>query len=117
MSRTSDESAMPDATVEPAVRVQDTTMMPIVLLTLFSSQALVVTAALALPVLAPEVAASYGIEARWIGYYAALVYGAAMLAALATPGAVRRHGALRVNQITLLLAGLTASAGAMLLRD
>lgn len=78
--------------------------MPIALLTLFTSQALVVAAALALPVLAPEVAAGYGIEARWIGYYAALVYGAAMLAALATPGAVRRHGALRVNQVTLLLA-------------
>lgn len=74
------------------------------LLTLFSSQALVVASALAIPVLAPQVAASHAIDARWIGYYAALVYGCAMLAALATPTIVQRCGALRVNQITLLLA-------------
>lgn len=57
-------SSMPDGSVEPAVRVQDATLMPITLLALFGSQALVVAAALALPVLAPQVTASYGISDR-----------------------------------------------------
>lgn len=70
------------------------------------AQAAVVIASLALPVLAPQVAAATGADPHHIGYFSGLVYGGAMLATLATPMPLRRFGAIRLAQATLALAAV-----------
>ena len=77
-------------------------------------QALVAMAVLTPPVLAPAAAAALGTEANAIGVYTALIYAAACVAAAASGGPIRRHGAIRLSQYCLLLcaAGLALAATA-----
>lgn len=67
-------------------------------------QAMVSMALLALPAMAPSVAAATGISAAYIGLYIALAYAGAVAASLASGTAVARWGAIRVSQAGLLVA-------------
>jgi MFS family permease len=67
-------------------------------------QAIIVMASLVVPLTAAGVAPGLGLEPHLVGYYASLTFLAAALASLATPQWVRRHGAIRVHQIMLLVA-------------
>ncbi|MHA6344285.1 MFS transporter [Roseivivax sp. CAU 1761] len=67
-------------------------------------QAMISAAALAGPVLAPDVAARIGTRATLVGVQVGLVYGAAALASLAAGRVIARHGALRTSQGALALA-------------
>ena len=80
----------------PAVRV------PVVLGVPSLMHASVVAASLTVPILAPLVIRDTEIPASYVGYYASIVYGTAMLSAVATVGAVRRLGAMRMMQLSLL---------------
>jgi MFS family permease len=73
-------------------------------------QAMVAMALLALPSMAPKVAASVGISATFIGLYIAIAYVGAVAASLASGALVARYGSIRVSQIGLLL-----SAGGLVL--
>ena len=55
-------------------------------------------AATATAVLAPEIARTFGIEARSIGLFVGIVYAGAMLAGLASGGFIERFGSIRVSQ-------------------
>jgi len=60
---------------------------------------------LAVPVMAPTVAAAMGVETALVGGYVALIYTASTLSALGCGGFIVRYGALRMAQISLLLMG------------
>lgn len=79
-------------------------------------QALVAMAVLAPPVLAPLAAPAMGVSANTIGLYTSLIYAAACIAAAASGAPIRRHGAIRLSQISLVLcgAGLALAATARL---
>jgi MFS family permease len=73
-------------------------------------------------VLAPALAEEMGIAPGWIGVFVGLVYAGAMLASIASIGALERYGAIRVSQVCVLLCAtgialvglLPASAAALL---
>ncbi|MGH8802356.1 MAG: MFS transporter [Casimicrobiaceae bacterium] len=69
-------------------------------------------AATATAVLAPEIAGTFGIDARWIGPFVGIVYAGAMLAGLASGGFIERFGSIRVSQggVALGAAGALAIA-------
>lgn len=69
-------------------------------------QAMVAMALLAVPAIAPRVAAAVGISTSWVGLYIALAYAGAMAASLASGAAVARFGAIRISQAGLLLCAL-----------
>jgi MFS family permease len=75
-------------------------------------QAMVAMALLTIPAMAPRVAQAVAISPAYVGVYIALAYAGAMVASLASGGAVGRWGAIRVSQAGLLLcaAGLALSA-------
>ncbi|MGA0532593.1 MFS transporter [Hansschlegelia sp. KR7-227] len=70
------------------------------------SQAVVVVASLAAPVLAKTASERYGVEGALIGGYTALIFAAAIPAALICPAFVGRWGPTRCAQASLLLAAL-----------
>lgn len=63
-------------------------------------------AATAPAVLAPEIARTFGVEARWIGAFIGLVYAGGMFASLASGGFIERHGSIRVSQACVVLCAL-----------
>jgi len=63
-------------------------------------------AATAPAVLAPEIARTFGVEARWIGAFVGLVYAGGMFASLASGGFIERHGSIRVSQACVVLCAL-----------
>jgi MFS family permease len=73
-------------------------------------------------VLAPALADDMGISPGWIGVFVGLVYAGAMLASIASIGAIERYGAIRVSQVCVILCAagialvgaLPASAAALL---
>jgi len=69
-------------------------------------QALVAMAVLAPPVLAPLAAPEMGLSAHTIGVYTSLIYAAACVAAASSGAPIRRHGAIRLSQISLVLCGV-----------
>jgi predicted MFS family arabinose efflux permease len=75
-------------------------------------QAMVAMALLTIPAMAPKVAQAVGVSPAYIGVYIAVAYAGAMIASLASGGAVGRWGAIRVSQAGLLLCavGLALSA-------
>lgn len=81
-----------------------------VLLAMVACQAAAALAAFTLPVVAPAAALSLGLAAELVGYYTMLMLGGAMLATAVTAGFVRRYGALRVSQATLVFAALGLGA-------
>lgn len=66
-------------------------------------QAMVTAALVALPTMAPKVAAAFGISATYIGLYVAIAYVGAIVASLASGAAVARYGSIRVSQASLLV--------------
>jgi len=77
-----------------------------VLFAMLGCQASVALAAFTLPVVAPAAAASLGVPAALVGYYTTVMLVGAMLSTAITGGFVRRYGALRVSQATVVFAGL-----------
>jgi MFS family permease len=78
-------------------------------------QAMAACAALAVPSIAPVIAAELDVPASYVGTYLSLLYLGASTAALAGGGIVLRYGAIRLSQVGLLLAAvglvLTLAAG------
>jgi len=69
-------------------------------------QALVAMALITLPVVAPVVSKAIGVSTTYVGFYVAIVYVAAMLSSVMGGSFVKRWGALRLSQISLLLTAL-----------
>jgi len=63
-------------------------------------------ASTAAAVLAPAIAADFGVEARWIGVFIGLVYAGAMTASLASGSFIERYGSIRVSQACVLICGV-----------
>lgn len=93
---------------------------------MLAAQALMSAATVALPVLAPKAAPDIGVPAAWVGLFVALVYGSSMVCGLAGGSLLRRWGAVRASQASLLCAGaalllvavpdpVATAAGALLL--
>ena len=61
-----------------------------------------------LPTIAPEVAASLGIEPAWVGYQVSMFFAAAMVGTAYGGGCIARFGPARASQYTL--AGCIAGA-------
>ena len=85
-------------------------ILPALIATL-STQAFVVVACLAAPVMTREVAGSLDVDSTLIGYYVSITYLGAMTSTLFAGGLILRFGALRICQASLML----AAAGALLL--
>ncbi len=68
-------------------------------------QAIVSMVAVTIPVLAPSAASDIGISATFAGIYVSLMYIGSMVSSLWSGDFILRYGALRVSQISLLLAG------------
>ncbi|MCD8504690.1 MAG: MFS transporter [Burkholderiaceae bacterium] len=75
-------------------------------------QALVAMALITLPVVAPVVSEAINVSTTYVGFYVAVVYAAAMVSSIMGGSFVKRWGALRLSQISLLLtaAGLILCA-------
>jgi MFS family permease len=71
-----------------------------------AAQAMGALACIVLPVLAPEAAGDYGIQASNIGHYSGLIFLGATIASLLSGGWVARFGPIRVSQWALLSGGL-----------
>jgi MFS family permease len=81
-----------------------------------SMQALVTMAGLTIPVLAPAAASDLGLDPNNVGFYASIIFVGAMASSLLSGGFVLRYGAIRINQICLVLGavGIAAAAGGTL---
>lgn len=75
-------------------------------------QAMLMMAAATVPVLAPDLAAGGGFDARWIGVYSSLVFAGAMASIMVGGALARRFGALAMTQVAAAVAavGLLGSA-------
>ena len=60
-------------------------------------------AGVAAPVLAPAIAADFGVDPRWIGAFVGMVYMGGMTASLASGGFIERYGSIRVSQACVLV--------------
>jgi len=71
-------------------------------------------AASATAVLAPAIAADFGVAPRWIGAFIGLVFAGAMGASLASGGFIERYGAIRTSQacVAICVAGVAMMAAA-----
>lgn len=75
-------------------------------------QALVSLSSLAAPVMAPAAARTTGLAAENVGIFVGIVYVAASLSSLVSGDMVRRWGAIRMSQASLLLCALGLCAAA-----
>jgi MFS family permease len=66
-------------------------------------QVAIVMASLTIPVLASLIAPEAGVPAYLVGYYAALIYGFAVVSSFATPRLFRRWGGIRLHQGMLVM--------------
>jgi MFS family permease len=73
---------------------------------------LMMAAVLAVPVMAPAIAADTGLRASLLGVYSFLMWGAAILASTGVGGLIGRLGAMRVVQTALGLSALALALGA-----
>ena len=64
---------------------------------------------LAVPVLAPAMAGDLGVDPGQVGIYASLVFLGAMFGSMVSGTLLRRHGAIRVCQVGLMLAAVAAA--------
>ena len=67
-------------------------------------QAMTAMALFTVPVLAPEIAASVGVDSAAVGLYQSIAFGGAAFLALFSGSLVLRHGGVRVNQVSVVLA-------------
>ena len=77
---------------------------------MFSTQTVTVILFLTVPVMATEIAPTFGVEAKDIGIFMSIVFASAMVFAAASGNLIRRYGGIRANQI-----GMTFSACCLLL--
>jgi hypothetical protein len=77
---------------------------------LIGTQAVVVAATLAVPVLAPGIAADLGIAPALLGYHTATVFAFAFVFAQGSAAAVRRAGPIGISMATVGLAALALAA-------
>jgi MFS family permease len=61
---------------------------------------------LTVPLMAPELASAHGVAPATVGYFSSLIFLAAMFVSAAVGPAMRRFGAVRLNQGGLVLSGL-----------
>ena len=75
-------------------------------------QVFISLAATCAAVLAPAIAAEFGLETKWVGVFVGVVYAGAMTASLASAGFIERFGAIRVSQacVVVSVVGLCAMA-------
>ena len=80
------------------------------------AQAMVAMAVSTIPVLAPALAETFGVSARWIGFYSSLAFAGGIVSALIGGALARRIGAVRCSQtaLTAAAAGLALTAAAPL---
>ncbi len=64
-------------------------------------------------VLAPAIAAEFGVAPRWIGAFVGLVYAGAMTASLASGGFIERYGAIRTSQACVGICAVGVGAMAL----
>ena len=76
------------------------------LVSTMAAQSSIVAASLIMPIVASVAAKDIGLDAKYVGYYTTLVFGAAMAGALFSGAYVQRLGAVRFSQVTLTLAAL-----------
>ena len=69
-------------------------------------QAMTAMALVTVPVLAPEIAASVGVDSAAVGLYQSIAFGGAAFLALLSGSLVLRHGGVRVNQVSVMLAAV-----------
>ncbi|UOD50470.1 MFS transporter [Orrella daihaiensis] len=74
----------------------------IILVATLMIQALVAMALITLPVVAPVVSDAIGVSTTYVGFYVAIVYVAAMISTIMGGSFVKRWGALRLSQVSLL---------------
>ena len=67
-------------------------------------QAMTAMAIVAVPVLAPEIAASVDVDTAMVGLYQSVAFVGAALLALLSGSLVLRHGGVRINQVSVMLA-------------
>jgi MFS family permease len=75
----------------------------IILAATLTIQALSAMGLITLPVVAPVVGESIGVPTTYVGVYVAFVYVAAMFASVLGGSLVKRFGAMRVSQVSLLM--------------
>ena len=74
-------------------------------------QTLATMAAYSMPAAAPEVGRGLGVEPALVGVFISVVYGVGMVSALLSPSTIRRFGAARTGQFTMLAtAGMLVAA-------
>ncbi len=80
------------------------------------AQAMVAMAVSTIPVLAPALAETFGVSARWIGFYSSLAFAGGIGSVLIGGALARRIGAVRCSQMALAAAaaGLALTAAAPL---
>jgi MFS family permease len=81
-----------------------------------ATQALIAICTAALPALAPVIARALGVDASLIGFQASIVYGCALCATFATGTLIRRLGATRTIQTSMVMSAvglLLASFGSV----
>lgn len=88
-------------------------MIASALLSMLVTQAAVVAAFLAVPVVAPQLALSVGISAETIGYFTSIVFIGAVVAAQFAPHLIARFGSVRASQITCALAACGVALAAL----
>ena len=80
-------------------------------------QAMLMVATVTVPVLAPALELDTGIESRWIGVYASLVFSGALVSIILGGPLARRFGAVTMSQIALATSGIaivaTSAAGSL----
>ncbi len=76
-------------------------MIWLVLIATTAAQALATLAMLAIPVIAPTIAAAFGVDASLIGLQVSIVYGGAMLTSIVGGTLDRKWGAVRSSQAAL----------------
>jgi len=86
------------------------TLLPLVVT--ITIQALVSLSSLAAPVMAPAAARTTGLAAEQVGIFVGIVYVAASFSSLVSGDMVRRWGAIRMSQASLVLCALGLAAAA-----
>ena len=74
------------------------------IMTMMTTYALVILAAMTLPAIAPIAAQTFGLPARYIGLYTSIIYFGAICASLIAPQLLARYGAVRISQGTVIFA-------------
>lgn len=74
------------------------------IVTMLTTYALVILAAMTLPVIAPIAALTFDVPARYIGLYTSIIYLGATCSSLIAPHLIARYGALRTSQGTVIFA-------------